>query len=426
MSTFRRTVVALATITIAASMVGFGYNTRHEVAASAMVQPTDNALQIAQAMASDASVVVGASWVSRPQAVGQESPTGIVTSPITGFPTAGQTAAILTTGDATIINSPSESDGSSANQGGDAVRGQSDRDVTILKIDLSVPAGVNCLSSLDFRYLSEEYPKFVNTSFNDAFIAELDPDQPWTTSSSDIIAPDNFAFDPANSDISINAAGVTSMTAGFAVGTTYDGATPRLRAMTPITPGAHSLYLSIFDQVDWIRDSAVVIDNLGFGTVANPAVDCVSGATTAPDEPPTTPPGADTPSEPAGASFVPVVPDRLLETRPQFGLLGYVGAKPTAGQTIQLDVTGSGAAQLPDDTAAVVLNITGTESTADGYVTVWPCGVPRPTSSNLNLTAGSTSPNLVISKVGVNGTVCLYTLSGTHLLADVMGYFPAE
>jgi hypothetical protein len=76
--------------------------------------------------------------------------------------------------------------------------------------------------------------------------------------------------------------------------------------------------------------------------------------------------------------------------------------------------------------AAVVLNITGTEATADGYVTVWPCGVPRPTTSNLNLTAGSTSPNLVISKVGVNGTVCLYTMSGTHLLADVMGYFPAE
>ena len=129
---------------------------------------------------------------------------------------------------------------------------------------------------------------------------------------------------------------------------------------------------------------------------------------------------------PAGASYVPVVPDRLLETRPQYGHEGYVGGKPTAGQTIALDVTGTGDVHLPDDTAAVVLNVTGTEAIADGDVTVWPCGVPRPNASNLNLTAGSTSPNLVISKVGVNGTVCLYTMSGTHLIADVMGYFPAD
>ena len=99
----------------------------------------------------------------------------------------------------------------------------------ILKIDLNVPAGVNCLSSFDFRYLSEEYPEFVGSAFNDAFIAELD-NSTWTTNGSDIDAPNNFAFDPANNEISINAAGVTSMTSGFAVGTTYDGATPRLRA----------------------------------------------------------------------------------------------------------------------------------------------------------------------------------------------------
>ena len=118
MSTFRRTVIALATIMIAASLVALGYSTRHEVAASVVVQPTDDALQIAQALASDPSVVVGASWVSRPQAYGQASPTGIVSAPIAGFPTAEQTAAIITTGDATIIDSPNDSDGSSTNQGG--------------------------------------------------------------------------------------------------------------------------------------------------------------------------------------------------------------------------------------------------------------------------------------------------------------------
>ena len=161
-----------------------------------------------------------------------DGPTSVVAAPVTGFPTAGRTAAILTTGDATIIDSPNESGGSGAANSGPNVHGDTDYDVAILRIDLNVPAGVNCLSSFDFRYLSEEYPEYVNTTYNDAFIAELDPDDPWTTDGSDIIAPDNFAFDPANSEISINAAGVTSMTAGIAVGTAYDGATPRLRAKT--------------------------------------------------------------------------------------------------------------------------------------------------------------------------------------------------
>ena len=47
---------------------------------------------------------------------------------------------------------------------GPNVRGDTDYDVAILRIDLNVPAGVNCLSSFDFRYLSEEYPEFVNTT----------------------------------------------------------------------------------------------------------------------------------------------------------------------------------------------------------------------------------------------------------------------
>jgi hypothetical protein len=38
--------------------------------------------------------------------------------------------------------------------------------------------------------------------------------------------------------------------------------------------------------------------------------------------------------------------------------------------------------------------------------------------------AGATTPNAVVSKVGADGTVCLFTQSGTHLIADLNGYFP--
>jgi hypothetical protein len=127
---------------------------------------------------------------------------------------------------------------------------------------------------------------------------------------------------------------------------------------------------------------------------------------------------------PVIGDYVPVPPERLLETRP-FPQVGYSGPKPVAGQTIELDVTGVGAADVPDDAKAVVLNVTATEATADGHVTVWPCGTPRPLASNLNLPAGDTRPNLVVVGVGVAGKVCLFTNAGTHLVADLMGWYPA-
>ena len=55
------------------------------------------------------------------------------------------------------------------------------------------------------------------------------------------------------------------MTVGEAAGTTYDGATPILTAQTPVTPGDHSVYFSIFDAGDRIYDSAVFLDGLSLG-----------------------------------------------------------------------------------------------------------------------------------------------------------------
>jgi len=78
--------------------------------------------------------------------------------------------------------------------------------------------------------------------------------------------------------ISINATGPVAMNAANAAGTTYDGATPLLSASTQITPGTHSLYLSIFDQGDQVLDSAVFIDNLIVGFVPEPDTNCVPGA----------------------------------------------------------------------------------------------------------------------------------------------------
>jgi hypothetical protein len=230
------------------------------------------ALDIANAVATDPSQITSATY----DAVPGGTPNGVSDSPISSFPTDGATFGILTSGDVNFATLPNDAGNTGADLGGPNVWGDTDFDVTILNIGLEAPIGANCLV-LDFAFYSEEFPEWVNTQYNDAFIAELDSST-WTTSGSDILAPDNFAFDPANNPISINAAGNTSMNAANAAGTTYDGATPLLSAATPITPGAHNLYLSLFDQGDRIYDSAVFLDNLRVGFVPDPEINCVPGA----------------------------------------------------------------------------------------------------------------------------------------------------
>jgi hypothetical protein len=283
-ATFNPTFVAFPTQTRAvATATDPGGNTS-ELSNGVLTNPnavtgitdTCDPLAIAQAMAVDPSTVTGASFAAIPPA---GSPDAIGTGAFGGFPTNGGSYGVLSSGSAAHL-APTQPSGEEI--GGPNIRGDTDFDVTVLKVDLAVPATANCLT-LDFRFLSDEYPVFVNTSFNDAFIAELDSST-WDTAGSVITAPNNFAFDPSHDVISINSTGNTAMTNAATAGTGYDGgngtqggATPLLHASKVVTAGAHSLYLSIFDQGDRALDSGVELDNLRFSTRAPDA--CAEGAT---------------------------------------------------------------------------------------------------------------------------------------------------
>ncbi|MEU4742176.1 hypothetical protein AB0G02_17175 [Actinosynnema sp. NPDC023658] len=117
------------------------------------------------------------------------------------------------------------------------------------------------------------------------------------------------------------------------------------------------------------------------------------------------------------SSYTPVTPVRVLDTRAALGApAGVVGA----GQTVVLDLS----ARTPAGTTAVVLNVTATEPTASTYVTVWPSETTRPATSNLNVVAGETRPNLVTVRLGQSRKVSLFNATGTvHLLADLAGYY---
>ncbi len=133
------------------------------------------------------------------------------------------------------------------------------------------------------------------------------------------------------------------------------------------------------------------------------------------------------PFAPPRADVVPVVPARLLDTRP--GQSTTDGAALGAGltpadSTLVLQVGGRGG--VPSDAAAVVLNVTADGATGAGYITVYPCDTTRPLASSVNFTAGSPTPNAVITKLSAAGTVCLYVNgSAVNLIADVNGFFPA-
>ena len=245
------------------------------ITALAAILPVTNTPAGAAALAAALSgnaVVTSATF----ETVTGGTPHAVVNAPLSSFPTDGSTFAILTSGNAQFADDPNSAPNTGQNNAGGAVRGDTDRDVTVLRIGVNVPSTANCLT-FDFKFYSEEYPEYVNTQYNDAFIAELDSST-WTTSGTTISAPNNFAFDPSGDVISINSTGNTAMSAAAAAGTTYDGATPLLSASTQVTPGAHTLYLSIFDQGDQIFDSAAFVDNLVIGFVPDPETNCVPGA----------------------------------------------------------------------------------------------------------------------------------------------------
>ena len=121
--------------------------------------------------------------------------------------------------------------------------------------------------------------------------------------------------------------------------------------------------------------------------------------------------------------YTALTPQRLLDTRPGT-TVGYTGAKPGAGSTVEVAIPAAVSPRGLTFIGAVVLNVTATDTAGPGFVTAYPPDGPRPLASSLNhVRAGQTIPNLVTVPVSADGTVALYTSSGTHLVADLVGVY---
>jgi hypothetical protein len=116
----------------------------------------------------------------------------------------------------------------------------------------------------------------------------------------------------------------------------------------------------------------------------------------------------------AGDAYTGIVPARVVDTR-----LGEddTVANVAAGGQVTL--------QLPPSMGAAMLNVTVTNPSAGGYLTVWPCGQPRPLASNLNFVSGQTIANAVLATPGSSNNTCLQSNVDVDVVIDLQGNFAA-
>ena len=124
-----------------------------------------------------------------------------------------------------------------------------------------------------------------------------------------------------------------------------------------------------------------------------------------------------------GTTFVPIPPVRVLDTRFGVGLTG-----PFAANTPRVFQV-AGKPGIPTNAVAVTGNVTVTNQTAGGYLSVTPTAVVNPLSSTINFPVGDNRANNVTIPLSADGKLAaVYKAPGgrtTQLIFDVTGYFLA-
>lgn len=128
-------------------------------------------------------------------------------------------------------------------------------------------------------------------------------------------------------------------------------------------------------------------------------------------------------SSATGYQFTPEpAPVRICDTRTSQPSNQCTGRALSAGSTLGIRVVGVGG--VPSYAAAVVANVTVTDTTAGSYLTLFPAGGNLPVVSDLNWASGSTVANMAIMTVGNSGDIVAFNQAGiADLIVDVTGWF---
>lgn len=127
------------------------------------------------------------------------------------------------------------------------------------------------------------------------------------------------------------------------------------------------------------------------------------------------------------ATFVPITPCRLIDTRPppdRVGTAAMFGTDDTKTFAVH-GVTGD--CTIPSDAVGLSLNVTTLNATLPTFLTVWDEGA-IPNSSSLNPSPGQPPiPNAVSTPLTSDGSLRVYNLQGSvDVIVDVNGYFTKD
>lgn len=93
------------------------------------------------------------------------------------------------------------------------------------------------------------------------------------------------------------------------------------------------------------------------------------------------------------------------------------GTRVEAGETVRFDATVGGFGWSD----GAVVNVTAVNTESPGFLTVYPCGEPLPTASALNTRPGVVVSNATIAAPNSDQILCVYSLTATDLVVDMMG-----
>ena len=173
-------------------------------------------------------------------------------------------------------------------------------------------------------------------------------------------------------------------------------------------------------------DATLTPDSVGMNEAEGPEVAVSNPSTT---EPSLATGGDDGPSSTANTTSVPVE-SRSESTVGPFIAQAVIGGPlldtmVLESETKILPVLRTGG--VPADVSTVVLAVNVRDAAVDGFVTVYPCEVPRPRTANLNYERGRTYSRIVFAEVKpTGGFVCVFLSASAHLTVTINGYFPSE
>lgn len=127
----------------------------------------------------------------------------------------------------------------------------------------------------------------------------------------------------------------------------------------------------------------------------------------------------------SSAGVIAISPIRVMETRPEKGIIGGHSGPFSAGEIYTLPILGQGGVPA-FGVSAIMANLTIVASTGGGFVTVWASGQPRPNASNINFSPGQVIANTFLVPVGADGAIQIYSMAaGVNILIDIQGWVPA-